>query len=148
MLTLMAEWQAMEAAMRARACRGSRAGLGGRSAPALREHALQLAAFEADGRGLDGERARAEGLGFEAVALEFVGDLGEGDHLGGREVDEQRHEQTLAVHALDFALAQDFFEEHALVGDVLVDDPEAFFVGGEDERLAELADGFERGEGV
>ena len=112
------------------------------------QHAFELAAFEADGRGLNGEGARAEGLDFEAVAFELRSDLGEGDHLGGREVDEQWHEQTLALHALDFALAQNFFEEHALVRDVLVDDPEAFLVGGEDEGLAELADGLERGECV
>ena len=46
------------------------------------------------------------------------------------------------------ALAEDFFEEDALVGDVLVDDPEAFFVGGQDEGVAELAEGLEGGEGV
>ena len=73
---------------------------------------------------------------------------GEGDHLRGEEIDEQRHEQALALDALDLALAEDLFEEDALVGDVLIDDPEAFFVDGEDEGVAELAEGLERGEGV
>ena len=41
---------------------------------------------------------------------------------------------------LRFALAEDFLEEDALVGDVLIDDPEAFFVGGEDEGVAKLAE--------
>ena len=97
------------------------------------EHALELAAVETNGSGFDGEGARAEGLDLEAVALQFGGDQREGDHLGRSEVDEQGHEQTLALHALDFAVAQNFLEEHALVRDVLIDDPEAFFIGGEDE---------------
>ena len=113
----------------------------------LFEHAFEFDAFEADGGGFDGEGAGAEGFGFEAVAVELVGDLGEGDHLGGEEVDEERHEEALALDLLGVALAEDFFEEDALVGYVLVDDPEAFFVGGEDEGVAELAEGFEGGEG-
>ena len=111
------------------------------------EHAFEFDAFETYGGGLDGEGAGAEGLGFEAVAVELFGDLGEGDHLGGEEVDEERHEEALALDLLGVALAEDFFEEDALVGDVLVDDPEAFFVGGEDEGVAELAEGLEGGEG-
>ena len=47
-------------------------------------------------------------------------------------------------HALDLARAQDFLEEHALVGDVLIDDPQSFVVDGENERLAHLAEGLER----
>ena len=114
----------------------------------LFEHAFEFAAFEAYGGGFDGEGAGAEGFGFEAVALEFFGDLGEGDHLGGEEIDEQRHEEALALDLFGVALAEDLFEEDALVGYVLVDDPEAFFVGGEDEGVAELAEGLEGGEGV
>ncbi len=112
------------------------------------EHLFEFAAFETYRRGFDGESARAEGFGFEAVAVEFIGDLGEGDHLGRKEIDKERHEEALALDLLGVAFAEDFFEEDALVGDVLVDDPEAFFVGGEDEGVAELAEGFERGEGV
>ena len=112
------------------------------------EHAFEFYAFETYGGGFDGEGAGAEGLGFEAVAFELVGDLGEGDHLGGKQVDEQRHEEALALDLLGFALAENLFEEDALVGYVLVDDPEALFVGGEDEGVAELAEGLEGGEGV
>ena len=66
----------------------------------------------------------------------------------GVKVDEQRHEKALALDALDLAVAEDLFEEDALVSDVLIDDPEAFVVDGEDEGVAELAEGSERGEGV
>jgi hypothetical protein len=59
--------------------------------------------------------------------------------LGGEHVDEQGHEEALALDLLGVAIAEDFFEEDAFVGYVLVDDPEAFFVGGEDEGVAELA---------
>ena len=113
----------------------------------LFEHVLEFDTFQADGGGFDGEGAGAEGLDFEAVAVEFFGDLGEGDHLGGEEIDEQGHEETLALDLLGIAFAEDLFEEDALVGYVLVDDPEAFFVGGEDEGVAELAQGLEGGEG-
>jgi hypothetical protein len=80
--------------------------------------------------------------------LEFFGDLGEGDHLGGEKIDEERHEEALALDLFGVALAEDLFEEDALVGYVLVDDPEALFVGGEDEGVAELAERLEGGEGV
>jgi hypothetical protein len=113
----------------------------------LFEHLLEFAAFESYGSCFDGQGAGAEGLGFEAVAVEFVGDLGEGDHLGREEIDQQRHEEALALDLLGVALAENLFEEDALVGYVLVDDPEAFFVGGEDEGVAELADGLEGREG-
>ncbi len=96
----------------------------------LFEHDLEFPALEAYGCGFDGEGAWSEGFGFEAVAVELVGDLGEGDHLGGEQVDEERHEEALALDLLGVALAHDFFEEDALVGDVLVDDPESFFVDG------------------
>ena len=107
----------------------------------LFEHLFEFDTFEADGSGFEGESARAEGLGFEAVAVEFAGDLGEGDHLGGKEVDEERHEEALALDLFGVALAEDLFEEDALVGDVLIDDPEALFVGGEDEGVVELTKG-------
>ena len=147
-LTLIAAWQAMEAAIRVRrvssfsTCRCSAVGDG----EDLFKHAFELAAFEADGSGLDGERARAEGLGFEAVAVELFGDGSEGDHLGGEEFDEDGHEEALTLDAFGGALAHDFFEEDAFVGDVLVDDPEALFVDGEDEGVAELTEGLEGGE--
>jgi hypothetical protein len=113
----------------------------------LFEHAFELDAFEADGSGFDGEGAGAEGLGFEAVAVELLGDLGEGDHLGREKVDEQRHEEALALDLFGVAFAEDLFEENALVSYVLVDDPEALFVSGEDEGVAELAEGLKGGEG-
>ena len=71
---------------------------------------------------------------------------GEGDHLRGQEIDQQGHEQALALDLFGVALAQDLFKEDALVGDVLVDDPEAFVVDGEDEGVAQLAEGLEGGE--
>ena len=94
------------------------------------EHALEFDSFETDRGGFDGEGAGAEGFGFEAVAVQFSGDLGEGDHLCGKEVDEQWHEEALALNLFGVAFAEDLFEKNAFVGYVLVDDPEALFVGG------------------
>ena len=107
-----------------------------------------MIAFEANGGGLDGDGARAEGFRVKAVALQFAGDGGEDDHLLRQEIDQHGHEQALALHALDLALAEDFFEEDTLVGDVLIDDPQAFVVDGEDERVAQLAEGLEGGERI
>ena len=106
------------------------------------EHAFEFDAFEADGGGFDGEGAGAEGLGFEAVAVEFFCNLGEGDHLRGEHINEQGHEEALALDLLGVAIAKDFFEEDALVGDVLVDKPETLFVCSEDEGVTKLAEGF------
>ena len=114
----------------------------------LLDHCFEFPALQAYGSGLDGEGTGAKGFGFEAVVLEFFGDLGEGDHLRRQQVDQQRHQQALTLHLFGVALAHDFFEEDALVGDVLVDDPETLFVDGQDEGVAQLAEGLEGGEGV
>jgi hypothetical protein len=87
----------------------------------------------------------AEGFGLAAVALELGGEGGEDDHLLGQQVDEHGHEKALTFDTLGLALAENSFEENALVGDVLIDDPEAFIVGGEDKGFAELAQRFEGG---
>ena len=70
------------------------------------------------------------------------------DHLVWLQIDQHGHQQPLTLDALDFALAQDLLEEHALVGDMLVDDPEALVVDGENERLAQLPQRLERCERV
>src|ERR1700722_10857523 len=54
----------------------------------LFQHLLELTAFEAYGSGFDCQRAWAEGLCLKAVAFQLLGDLGEGDHLSGKEIDE------------------------------------------------------------
>ena len=114
----------------------------------LNQHALQLIALEPNGGGLDGDGARAEGFGVKAVALQFSGDRGEDNHLLRQEIDQHGHEQALALDTLDLALAQDFLKQDALVGDVLIDDPQAFVVDGEDERFAHLTEGLEGGERI
>jgi len=138
--------------------RGGDAGAGGFEVVGLRggagllkdfkDHALQFCTAKAGRRGFDGDGVGAEGLGFAAVAFQLRGERREDHHLLGEQVDQHRHKEALAFDALSLALAEDFFEEHALVGDMLIDDPEAFVVGGEDEGLAQLAEGFERGKGV
>ncbi len=124
-LILIAEWQAIEAAMRVRAASRfsdciSRS-VCSRTSVSMRS---SLAAFEANRGGLDRDGARAEGFGLEAVALQLGGDAGEDDHLLRQQIDQHGHQQLLPLHTLDLALAQDFFKEHALVGDMLVDDPQ------------------------
>jgi len=112
------------------------------------DHALKFAAFEADRGCFNSDRLGAEGFGLEAVALKFVGETGEGDHLRRKKVDQERHEKALALNLFHLAVAEDLLEENALVGYVLVDDPEAFVVDGEDEGVAKLAEGTECSESV
>jgi len=71
----------------------------------LFEHAFEFGAIEAYWGGFDGEGAGTEGFGFEAVALEFFGNLSEGDHLSGEEIDEQRHEEALTLDLFGVSLA-------------------------------------------
>src|SRR5580692_8623840 len=66
MFTLIAAWQAMEAAMRAR-----------NLIEQFMEHVLDGACFNPGRGNFYRDAARAEGFGFEAVVFEFVGDLGE-----------------------------------------------------------------------
>ena len=78
---MIAEWQAIDAAILPRkVARSFRRGgvLAGASSllDHFGKHALQLAAFESDRGGFDRESSRAEGFSFEAVALQFVGDIG------------------------------------------------------------------------
>src|SRR6202008_640061 len=57
---------------------------------------------------------------------------------------DERHKETLALNVFGSALLQDSFEQHTFVGNMLVDDPKALVIDGKDERLANLAQWFER----
>ena len=92
------------------------------------------------GRGeFDRNAAGSEGLGLKTVAGQLFGNLSKNSLLRRRQVDDERHQQTLAFDPLDCALAHDAFEEHALVSDVLIDDPEAIFVDGQNKSVSNLA---------
>ena len=149
----MAEWQAMEAAMRVRSrlsssFRMGSSGIGSGLLDDLGQRALQLGAFQAHRGGFDGKCLRAKGFDLKAVVFKFLGDAGEDHHLLGLELDQQRHQQALALNALHVALAQDFLKKHPFVCNMLVDDPQAIVSRGQNERLAQLAEGFQRAQPV
>ena len=112
------------------------------------KHLLKFAALQAHGRRLDSQGTGAKGFSFKAVSFQFGGDASKRHHLGWKQVDEQGHEETLTLHLLGLPFAEDLFKQDALMGDMLVDDPEALVVRGKDEGVAHLAEGLERGEGV
>ena len=112
------------------------------------QHALEFAPLQAYRSSLDGNRMRPEGFGLKAVSVKFIGQTRKGDHLRGQKIDQYRHEEALALNLLYLAGAEDLFEEDALVSDVLINDPEALVVDGEDKRVAKLAKRFERGQSV
>ena len=57
-----------------------------------------------------------------------------------RQLDQDRHQQPLRLHAARGVLPQHLLEQDALVGHVLVDDPQAVAPGGDDEALVNLAE--------
>ena len=142
MLIFTAAWQAMLAAMRRRrtsmlsACAASSS-----TCSSSARASSSSRPSRSDRRSLDRQRARTERLRFEAVAVQFVGHVGEVRHLGRKKVDQERHQQALALHALHLPLAQHLLKQDALVRHVLVDDPKALFIDGEDEGVLHLAKG-------
>ena len=72
--------------------------------------------------------------------MQFVGDARVVDLLLGRELQDQRHQQALHLHAAGGALLHHLLEQDALVRHVLVDDPQAVAAGGDDEALVDLAE--------
>src|SRR5689334_3475997 len=110
------------------------------------EHLLDLAAFDAGRNRLYHDGSRAEELDFEAVVSQLVGDLGKYRLLPWGQLDDHGHQQLLHRNRLGFALLEHSLKEHALVGYVLVDDPETFLVYGENERVPHLTERPERGE--
>ncbi len=110
----------------------------------LGEHPFEARGVQTDGRRLDCQSLRPKWLDLEPISLQFVGYFGEYHHLPRLELHKQGHQEPLALHVFYIPLAQDLFEQDALVGDVLVDDPESVFAGGQNERLAELAECLQR----
>ena len=102
----------------------------------LVEHALERCAFEADRSGFDGKGLRTEGFHLETVPFELVRYLSEYHHLPRFEFHQQGHEQSLALNVFNFAFSEDLLEKHTFVCDMLIDDPEAVFSGGEDKGFA------------
>ena len=124
MLTLMAAWQAMEAAMRPRIfSRFSDCSSREIWSSSSWSMCSTAAASTPAGRDFYSDAARAERFGLEAVVLEFIGNLGKHCLLRWRQFENDRHQQALAFYFLRGTLFQDAFKEHALVGHMLVDDP-------------------------
>ncbi len=114
----------------------------------LGEHPFQSGTLKTDRGGFHSERLRAKRFDLKSVTFEFLGDAGEDHHLGGLEFDQHGHEESLALDMLHLAVAKNLFKEHALVCHMLVDNPQAVFAGGQNEGLAQLAEGPKRTEVV
>jgi len=106
------------------------------------KHALNLRSFDSGGSDLYRNAACAERLDFKSVGSQLVRNFGENGLLGGRELHNQRHQQALALDFFYGALLENPLKEHALVGDVLVDDPESFMINSKNERLPNLTQRF------
>ena len=110
----------------------------------LVEHPLNLRSVDPGGSQLDGNAACPERLRFKAVARQFIGDCRKYALLRGRKLQQQWHQQPLAFYLLCRSLAENFFKQHALMGHVLIDDPEALGAYGEDEGVVHLPQRFQR----
>jgi hypothetical protein len=119
--TLMAAWQAIEAAIRLRAASRFSACSG---LPACSSTSTSICSNS--------------GLHFKTIPFQFLRDPGKGDHLRRQQIDQHGHQQPLALDLRHSPLAQDPLEQNALVGYVLVDDPETLLVHSQDEGFAQL----------
>ena len=149
----MAEWQAMEAAMRVRRRLSSSfrmrfVGVCGGLFDDLAKRALELRALQADRGRFDRKCLRAKGFHLKTVAFELLGDAGKNHHLFGLQLHQQGHQQALALHPLHLAVAEDLLKKHPFVCNMLVDDPQAVVACGQNERLAQLAERLERAQAV
>ena len=147
MLTLMAAWQAMLAAMLVRILsRFSDCSSRSNCSRISCSRCSTSPARNSGGGCLHRDGARAEGFDLEAVAIQFVGDFGEDRHLARRQLDDERHQQLLPLGRFCQSLLADFLEQNALVRDVLIDDPQSLRIDGQDKRIANLPDRLEGGQ--
>src|SRR5262249_24370713 len=112
---------------------------------------LDLRGRNAGCGGFDGDGAVAEGFQVESGGVQLLDQAREVDLLSGGPAGHPRHHELLSLRCAVGTIAQDFLEQDALVGYVLVDDPEPIGAGGTDEALADLterAEIREGGEGV
>ena len=145
MLTLMAAWQAMLAAMLVRIfSRFSDCSSRSNCSRISCSRCSTSLGRNAGRRGLHRDGARAERFDLEAVAVQLIGNFGEHRHLSRRQLDDQRHQQLLLLGRLRQPLLADFLEQDALVRDVLIDDPQPLRIDGEDKRIANLSDRLQR----
>ena len=105
----------------------------------LGEHSFECRAFQAHRCSFYRKCLRAKGFHLKAVAVQLFGDLGKNHHLPGLQFHQEGHQQALALHLFHLAIAQNFFKKHSLVCHMLVDYPQAVVAGGQNERLAQLA---------
>ena len=106
------------------------------------EQFFGVVAGDAGGDRLNRDAARAHRFDLEAIGGEFVGNFFVDDELARREFENHRHQHALAFDFAGAARFEVLLEEDAFVGDVLIDDPEAFAVDGDDKAGADLAERF------
>ena len=140
MLTLIAAWQAMLAAMRARIfSRFERLLLALELLEYLVQHVLDFVGVYSGRSGLYRDGARSEGLGLKAVASAVRREISaKMAMLRGRELHDDGHQQPLRFRRAISAAASEFSRTARARGNVLVDDPESLRIDGEDERVADL----------
>ena len=90
----------------------------------LVDRALHAAGFEVRGNGLDGDGAIAEGLGLETGRGQVGGDAVVFHLLRGSQRKHDGHQQTLLLDLARGLAREVALKENALVGDMLVDDPQ------------------------
>ncbi len=94
---------------------------------------------DGSGRGFYGDGAVAEGFGFKAGGVQLIGDAGVIDLLLGGQGKNERHQQALHLDPAGGALLHYLLEKDALMGYMLIDDPQTVAAGGEDEAFMDLA---------
>ena len=103
------------------------------------QHVFDFSSLNPCRSNLHRDAACTKGLRFETVLLQFIGDFREHGLLRWSQVDHDRHQQSLALDLLFGALPEHSLEQYAFMRHVLVNDPQAVVIHGENERLAQLA---------
>ncbi len=124
----MAEWQAMEAAMRERSLlsdfiRSRFVRIGRGLLDDFAQRPLQLRAFQAHWSRLYGKCLWTKGFHLKTVVFKLLGNARKNHHLLRLQFHQQRHQQTLALHLFHLAVAQDLLKKHPFMCNMLVDDP-------------------------
>ena len=142
----MAAWHAIDAAMRGRSVSRFSPAVPARSAPALRpacapvraRPALTGAAFTARVRGPNGSASKPLRSSSAAIVANSEHLLRQSDRSAPASAG------AGAARCSTSRSRTNFFKQHALMRDMLIDDPQTFFIHRQDERLASWPSGRSR----
>ncbi len=108
------------------------------------QHILDRGCFHSRRGDFHRNAARAKWLGLESIAGQFIRNFLKNSLLRRGQLQHDRHQQSLAFHLHGCSLLQHSFKQDALMGDVLIHNPESVFIHGENKRVPDLPQRLQR----